>query len=125
MIARALLVALIVANIATALAIVAWEFIVWSTTREMEHKLSYAMPSSRPSVLADPELKAKYIEYDAMLKSLDFAMGRPRIPEWPQMADLIEAALSEAMTGVKTPEQALKEVNPLIDEILMAAGYQK
>lgn len=103
----------------------AWEFIVWATTREMEYKLSYAMPSSRPSVLADPELKAKYIEYDAMLKSLDFAMGRPRIPEWPQMADLIEAALSEAMTGAKTPEQALKDVNPLIDEILMAAGYQK
>ena len=103
----------------------AWEFIVWATTREMEHKLSYAMPSSRPSVLADPELKAKYIEYDAMLKSLDFAMGRPRIPEWPQMADLIEAALSEAMTGAKTPEQALKDVNPLVDEILKAAGYQK
>ncbi len=103
----------------------AWEFIVWATTPEMEYKLSYAMPSARKSVLANPELAEKYIEYDAMLKSLDFAMGRPRIPEWPQMADLIEAALSEAMTGAKTPEEALTEINPLIDELLMSAGYQK
>ncbi|MFB0546234.1 MAG: extracellular solute-binding protein [Anaerolineae bacterium] len=103
----------------------AWEFIVWATTPEMEYKLSYAMPSARKSVLANPELAEKYIEYDAMLKSLDFAMGRPRIPEWPQMADLIEAALSEAMTEAKTPTDALTEINPLLDEILMSAGYQQ
>lgn len=102
----------------------AWEFIVWSTTQDMERKLSVAMPSARKSVLGDPELAKKYIEYDAMLKSLDFAMGRPRIPEWPQMADLIEGALSEAMTGAKTPEAAMKEVNPLVDNILQTAGYQ-
>lgn len=101
----------------------AWEFIVWATTQEMEYKLTYAMPSSRISILGDEELAEKYVEYPTMLISLDYAMGRPRIPEWPQMADLIEAALSEAMTGAKTPEEALTEINPLIDELLMSAGY--
>lgn len=102
-----------------------WEFILWATSLEMERELAYAMPSSRKSVLGDPDFQAKYIEYETMLKSYDHAMGRPRIPEWPQMADSIEAALSEAMTGAKSPEQALKDVNPLLNEILMGAGYQK
>ena len=103
----------------------AWEFIVWATTPEMERKLTSAMPSSRKSILGDPELAKKYVEYPTMLKSLDYAMGRPRIPEWPQMADLIEASLSEAMTGQKTPADALNAVNPLLQEILTSAGYTK
>ena len=60
-----------------------------------------------------------------MVESFDYALGRPRIPERPQMADLIEASLSEAMTGAKTPAEAMQEVNPLLNEILMAAGYQQ
>jgi len=103
----------------------AWEFIVWATTPEMERRLATAMPSSRVSVLSDPEFAAEHIEYPIMVESFDYALGRPRIPEWPQMADLIEASLSEAMTGAKTPAEAMQEVNPLLNEILMAAGYQQ
>jgi ABC-type glycerol-3-phosphate transport system substrate-binding protein len=40
------------------------------------------------------------------------------------MSDLIRAALSEAVTGAKTPEQALTDVNPLLNEILIGGGYQ-
>lgn len=101
-----------------------WELILWATSLEMERELAAAMPSSRKSVLGDPKFQENYIEYETMLKSYDYALGRPRIPEWPQMADLIEAALSEAMTGAKSPEQALKDLNPLLNEILKGAGYQ-
>jgi multiple sugar transport system substrate-binding protein len=103
----------------------AWDFIVWATTKEMEARLTTAMPSSRKSILGDPEMQKKFIEYKVMLQSLDFALGRPRIPVWPQMDDLIQAALSEAMTGAKTPEQAMKTVNPLLNDILKKGGYQK
>ncbi len=102
----------------------AWELIIWATSPEMERRLASAMPSSRKSVLGDPEFQEQYIEYKPMLLSFDHAMGRPRIPEWPQMSDLIRAALSEAVTGAKSPEQALTDVNPLLNEILMGAGYQ-
>jgi len=102
----------------------AWEFIVWATTPEMERELATAMPSSRISVLSDAEFAADHIEYPVMVESFDYAMGRPRIPEWPQMADLIEAGLSEAMTGAKTADEAMGDINPLLDEILMSAGYQ-
>lgn len=101
-----------------------WELILWATSPEMERELAAAMPSSRISILGDPEFQKKYIEYETMLESFDYAMGRPRIPDWPQMADLIEAALSEAMTDAKSAEQALKDVNPLLNEILQAGGYQ-
>jgi ABC-type glycerol-3-phosphate transport system substrate-binding protein len=102
----------------------AWDFIVWATTKEMEKRLASAQPPARMSVLSDPELQAQFIEYPTMLASLDVAKGRPRIPPWPQMADLIEGALSEAMTGAKTAEQALTEVNPLLNDILQEAGLQ-
>ena len=102
-----------------------WEFMLWATSLEMERELAFAMPSSRKSVLGDPDFQKQYLEYETMLKSYDYALGRPRIPEWPQMADLIEAALSEAMTDAKSAEQALKDVNPLLNEILLGAGYQK
>jgi multiple sugar transport system substrate-binding protein len=102
----------------------AWELMIWATSPEMERRLASAMPSSRISVLGDPEFQEQYIEYKPMLLSFDHAMGRPRIPDWPQMSDLIRAALSEAVTGAKSAEQALTDVNPLLNEILMAGGYQ-
>jgi ABC-type glycerol-3-phosphate transport system substrate-binding protein len=102
----------------------AWELMIWATSPEMEQRLASAMPSSRKSVLGDPAFQEKYIEYKPMLLSFDHAMGRPRIPDWPQMSDLIRAALSEAVTGAKTPEQALTDVNPLLNEILIGGGYQ-
>jgi len=102
----------------------AWDFILWSTSQDMERRLTSAMPPSRLSVLTDPEYTSKYVEYETMAKSFDVAMGRPRIAVWPQMADLIETALSEAMTGAKTPEEALTTVNPQLNDILLQGGYQ-
>jgi multiple sugar transport system substrate-binding protein len=102
----------------------AWDFILWATTKEMEKALASAQPPSRMSVLSDPELQAQFVEYPTMLASLDVAMGRPRIAPWPQMADLIEGALSEAMTGAKTPEEALTTVNAQLNDILKEAGLQ-
>lgn len=102
----------------------AWDFIVWATTKENEKRLASAQPPARMSVLADPELQAQFIEYPIMLSSLDVAKGRPRIPPWPQMADLIEGSLSEAMTGAKTAEEALTTVNPALNDILKESGFQ-
>jgi multiple sugar transport system substrate-binding protein len=101
----------------------AWEFIVWATTPEMEKKLAYAQPGARYSSLNDPELRAKFVEYEGMLKSLPLAKGRPRIPAYSELADALEVALSEAMTGVKDPQTALNEANARFEEILRLWGY--
>ena len=101
----------------------AWEFIVWATSPEMEKKLAYTGAGSRRSSLSDPELSAIYIEYEAMIPSLDVAKARPNIPPYSEMADAIEVALSEAMSGEKTAEQAMKEANQRLEMILRRAGF--
>jgi len=103
----------------------AWEFIVWATSPEMELKLAYAMPGARYSSLKNPELSAKYVEYKGMLESLPIAKGRPRIAAYSELADALEVALSEAMTGTKDAQTALNDANARFEEILRRWGYLK
>lgn len=103
----------------------AWEFIQWATTAQMEKELAYSGQGARRSTLTNPELVKKYIEYPAMVDSLELSKGRPRIPEWPEMADAIEVALSQAMSGEKSPAAALNEANQKCAFVLMQAGYTK
>lgn len=103
----------------------AWEFMLWATSPDMEKRLAEAQPPARASVLSDPDMVAQYPQYPAMLESFSIGWGRPRIPEWPQMADAIEASLSAAVSGDSSPEDALSEANDLVDQVLMAAGLQK
>jgi multiple sugar transport system substrate-binding protein len=35
----------------------------------------------------------------------------PLIPEWPKIGDAVITAIQEALTGIKTPEQALKDAH--------------
>jgi multiple sugar transport system substrate-binding protein len=89
----------------------AWEFMVWASSRELDPRLAHSQPGSRFSGLEDPEKQAKYIEYAGMLESLPIAKGRPRIAPYSELADALEVALSEAMTGAKSSKKALDEAN--------------
>lgn len=103
----------------------AWEWIVWATSVEMEKELAKAMPGSRRSSLSDPVLSKQHVEYKNMLKSLGFAKGRPRITVYSEMADAIEVALSETLTGAKTAKAALDNANKRLEVILKRGGYLK
>jgi len=103
----------------------AWEFIVWATTPEMEVKLAYSQPGSRYSSLKNPDLAAKYVEYEGMLTSLPIAKGRPRIAAYSELADALEIAISEAMTGTKDSKTALDNANTRFAEILRSWGFLK
>ena len=103
----------------------AWEFLLWATSKDMERRLADAQPPARASALSDPELVKRFPEYAPMLESLNLAWGRPRIKVWSQMADTIDAALSEAVTQQQTPADALAEANTAVDQILFEGGFQK
>lgn len=103
----------------------AWEFLQWATTDNMEKKLAYSGQGARRSTLTDPSLVKKYIEYPTMVSSLEISKGRPRIPEWPEMADAIEVAISQALTGEKSAATALSEANQKCSLVLMRAGYAR
>lgn len=101
----------------------AWEFIVWATTAEMEYKLAHSGQGVRVSVLEDPELQAQYIEYPGMLDALATSVGRPRIPEYAELADALEVALSESLSGTRPIEAAMDAANQQFEFILRRAGY--
>ncbi len=103
----------------------AWEFMVWASSRELDPRLAYSQPGSRFSGLEDPETQKKYIEYPGMLESLPIAKGRPRIAPYSELADALEVALSEAMTGAKSSKKALDEANGKFEFILKKWDYLK
>ncbi|HET6946630.1 MAG TPA: sugar ABC transporter substrate-binding protein [bacterium] len=103
----------------------AWEWIVWATSVAMEKELAKAMPGSRRSSLSDPVMQKQHVEYKNMLKSLEFSKGRPRLTVYSEMADAIEVALSETLTGGKTAKVALDDANRRLEVILRRGGYLK
>lgn len=102
----------------------AWEFMVWASSPALDPRLAYSQPGSRFSGLEDPEMQKKYIEYTGMLDSLPIAKGRPRIGPYSELADALEVALSEAMTGSKDSQKALDEANKKFEFIMKQWGLQ-
>lgn len=96
----------------------AWEFIVWASSQKLDGRLAYAQPGSRSSGLLNPALQKKYVEYEGMLESLPIAKGRPRIGAYSELADALEVALSEAMTGAKSSKDALDDAHAKFEQIL-------
>jgi multiple sugar transport system substrate-binding protein len=101
----------------------AWEFIVWASSPKLDPRLAYSQPGSRTTGLMNPENQKKYVEYKGMLESLPIAKGRPRIAPYSELADALEVALSEAMTGSKTAQRALDEANTKFEFILKKWGF--
>jgi ABC-type glycerol-3-phosphate transport system substrate-binding protein len=105
----------------------AWEFIKWLTSPQIQR--AYAADGGTPirySTLRDPELSAKNKWYRVILEAE--AKGyvqyefRPRIPEWPQMEEIMARHLSEAMAGSKTIERALNEIDAELEALLREGG---
>jgi multiple sugar transport system substrate-binding protein len=69
-----------------------------------------AVLSARLDVKNGPEMQNdKYAKvYSAQAQ---FAKLEPRIPEWPKIGDAVITAVQEAFSGIKTPEQALKDAH--------------
>jgi ABC-type glycerol-3-phosphate transport system substrate-binding protein len=58
-----------------------------------------------------------------MLESLPIAKGRPRIAPYSELADALEVALSEAMTGAKSSKKALDEANDKFELTMKKWGF--
>jgi multiple sugar transport system substrate-binding protein len=96
----------------------AWEFIVWATSKDLEKRLAKFGTGARSSTLSDPELGRTFIEYPATFASLKESLGRPRIPQWVEMSDLLAAQLSNVMTGQAAAKDALDRVDSAFKQLL-------
>lgn len=105
----------------------AFLFIQWMTNKATDMKLAeMGGDPIRTSTMNDPGLQAKYEDYPVLVKQLECARAdwRPLIPEYPEIdAQIIGIAVSEAITGTKTAQQAMDEANERTEALLTEKGY--
>lgn len=97
----------------------AWEFITWLYQPEIIGEFWYrfgSLPIMPKIAETAPYWKGDPV-YEAYLEQMKYAAPRGPHPEWPQISTAIYTAMQEALTGVKTPEQALKDAARKVREI--------
>jgi multiple sugar transport system substrate-binding protein len=107
----------------------AWKTIEWLTGKDMMVKYTENgdCVSPRHSVSQDPDV----VKRCPAVKAVDeFASAgqiaswqRPPVPELQQMVDVLGTQMHEMISDKKTPEEAVKESQRLIDRVMQKAGY--
>src|ERR1700760_4138204 len=92
----------------------AWAFIKWVTSPAVHKELNLKGAGSylRKSELTDPALLAKYPFLQVIATSFDHGDGdfRPRIPQYPELQDLIGAAINAVLVGQADPKSAMDDI---------------
>lgn len=97
------------------------------TMKETEEKIIRAGGAPfRMSAVNDPELQEIYPEFAVLAEQLKVANPdwRPIIPEWGQInGPYLGTAINQALTGEKTPRQAMNDIVEPVRQIMERAGY--
>jgi len=89
----------------------AWAFIKWVTSPAVHKDLNLRGAGSylRKSEMTDPDLLAKYPFLPVIATSFEHGDGdfRPRIPQYPELQDLIGGAINAVLVGQTDPKTAM------------------
>jgi multiple sugar transport system substrate-binding protein len=92
----------------------AWAFIKWVTSPAVHKELNLHGAGSylRKSEMTDPELLAKYPFLPVIATSFEHGDGdfRPRIPQYPELQDLIGGAINAVLVGQADPKTAMDDI---------------
>ena len=83
---------------------------------------------TRNSTMMDADMVRQYPEYITLRQQLEYSDPdwRPIIAEWDEInIQALGVAVSEALTGKKTPEDALNGIVPKVSDIMKRGGYLK
>jgi multiple sugar transport system substrate-binding protein len=101
-------------------------FLNWALTKDAQ--LFYAQAGAIPvrqDVYEEMSSDSKQGWWmKAMADSTPFIHAQPRLPETPQIIEVIDRRLKQALISEITPEQALLEAAKEIHKILTDAGYK-
>jgi len=105
----------------------AWDFINWFTSAETQKKLimNNNIPATRTSVLTDEEAVAKLPFLPGMLAAAKNALPRPRTPLYGAMEEIYGRYVAEAVAGQTSGEDAMKNANKEIRDLLVREGVLK
>jgi multiple sugar transport system substrate-binding protein len=100
----------------------AWEFIKFMTGPEGQ-KLSAIYGGKTPTYLPtfnDPEVQKAYPLFadKNYVQGVSAAIPRPVSPDYPKISDVIQIEVSKAITGKETAEQAVKNMEAQLKQIL-------
>jgi len=101
----------------------AWEFIKWMTRprAEIDVALNGGIPSRISSHLYPP-LVEEYPWYPAMLEATHDCVVFNYVPFFGEFNDIMTKGISEALTDVKTPQEALDDMAAKVIEAAVDAG---
>ncbi len=89
----------------------AWTFIKWVTSPTIQKEMNLAGAGSyiRKSTVADKDLNAKYPFLPVLNEVFENGDGdyRPRIPEYPEIQDILGTAVNSVLVGTAEPKAAL------------------
>ena len=101
----------------------------WLTSKEQDKAIAQlGGQPSRFSTLGSPELLRQFPEYIKLILQMGSAAPdwRPIIPEWDEInTQALGIAVHEALTGQKTPKNALNDIVPKVKAIMSRGGYLK
>ena len=91
----------------------AWAFIKWVTSPEIQKEANMGGLSSfiRKSQTHDPDVAKKYPFINVIDETFEHGDGeyRPRIPQYPQIQDILGTAVNGVLVGNSDPKKALDE----------------
>jgi multiple sugar transport system substrate-binding protein len=100
----------------------AWAFIKWVTSPPVHKELNLRGAGSylRKSELTDPDLLAKYPFLPVIATSFEHGDGdfRPRIPQYPELQDLIGGAINAVLVGQADPKTAMDDIQTKAEALL-------
>jgi multiple sugar transport system substrate-binding protein len=92
----------------------AWAFIKWVTSFPVHKEMNLKGAGSylRKSEMTDPDLLAKYPFLPVIATSFEHGDGdfRPRIPQYPELQDLIGGAINAVLVGQADPKAAMDAI---------------
>ncbi len=99
----------------------AWTFIKWISSKKIhkEFNMMGAGGFTRKSEMTDPDLLAKYDFLPVIAETFEHGNGnfRPRIPEYPEMQDILGTAVNSVLAGATTPKDALDKAQVAAEKL--------
>lgn len=101
----------------------AWEWIKFYTSEEKQRAFldEYGIGPTRQAIYEDAAVIEEHPDFPNMLISLNGVRPRFRIAQSQETFDFLDDRISDALTGVLTPEQAIEEVAKQWEEKIGAA----
>ncbi len=88
----------------------ALQFIEYLTSKDVQKRYAAHVTPLWTSLYSDPELlAAQPVLLDMFAKQWPTAHVRPKVPYYIELSQALQVALQEALTGAKTPQQAMDE----------------